>query len=91
MATSADRLGNPLDPTVGYARGTILRGTAEELAKTLLRPESEREICRSRNEGGHPQPRVGVADPPRIRPQSRSNEDAPMPAGSEVSPWPTFS
>ena len=32
---TADRFGNPLDPGVGYARGTILRGTDEEVAKTL--------------------------------------------------------
>jgi L-seryl-tRNA(Ser) seleniumtransferase len=32
---TADRFGNPLDPAVSYARGTILRGTDEEVAKTL--------------------------------------------------------
>ncbi len=30
-----DRFGNPVDPTVGYAHGRILRGTDEEVAKTL--------------------------------------------------------
>jgi L-seryl-tRNA(Ser) seleniumtransferase len=35
MAATTDRFGNPLDPTVGYARGAILRGTDEEVAKTL--------------------------------------------------------
>jgi L-seryl-tRNA(Ser) seleniumtransferase len=35
MAATVDRFGNPLDLTVGYARGTILRGTDEEVAKTL--------------------------------------------------------
>ena len=32
---ASDRFGNPVDPTVGYARGRILRGTDEEVAKTL--------------------------------------------------------
>jgi L-seryl-tRNA(Ser) seleniumtransferase len=35
MTQSLDRLGNPIDPTVGYARGPVLRGTDEEVAKTL--------------------------------------------------------
>ena len=35
MAATRDRFANPIDPTVGYARGTILRGTDEEVAKTL--------------------------------------------------------
>jgi L-seryl-tRNA(Ser) seleniumtransferase len=41
-----DRLGNPIDPTVGYARGTILRGTDDEVAKTLR----ARQIVRARIE-----------------------------------------
>lgn len=35
MTAHSDRLGNPIDPTVGYARGPVLRGTDEEIAKTL--------------------------------------------------------
>lgn len=35
MTPTADRFGNALDPEVGYARGGILRGTDEEVAKTL--------------------------------------------------------
>ncbi|PYM21267.1 MAG: hypothetical protein DMD81_00230 [Candidatus Rokuibacteriota bacterium] len=35
MTDSTDRFGNPIDPTVGYARGPVLRSTAEEVAKTL--------------------------------------------------------
>lgn len=35
MTIERDRFGNLLDPTVGYARGPILRGTDEEVAKTL--------------------------------------------------------
>jgi len=35
MTPSLDRLGNPIDPSVGYARGAVLRGTDEEVAKTL--------------------------------------------------------
>src|SRR3989442_11034564 len=35
MTATTDRFGHPLDPTVGYARGTILRTTDEEVAKTL--------------------------------------------------------
>lgn len=30
-----DRFGNAIDPSVGYARGEILRGTSDEVAKTL--------------------------------------------------------
>ena len=35
MSERRDRFGNSLDPTVGYARGVVLRGTDEEVAKTL--------------------------------------------------------
>ncbi len=35
MTQPRDRFGNPIDATVGYARGTVLRGTDEEVAKTL--------------------------------------------------------
>jgi L-seryl-tRNA(Ser) seleniumtransferase len=35
MSERQDRFGNPIDPTVGYARGVVLRGTDEEVAKTL--------------------------------------------------------
>jgi L-seryl-tRNA(Ser) seleniumtransferase len=35
MAVTQDRFGHPIDPAVGYARGTILAGTDEEVAKTL--------------------------------------------------------
>lgn len=35
MAQPRDRFGNSIDPTVGYARGLVLRGTDEEVAKTL--------------------------------------------------------
>src|SRR5437867_3714221 len=35
MRQPLDRLGNPIDPAVGYARGPVLRGTDEEVAKTL--------------------------------------------------------
>jgi L-seryl-tRNA(Ser) seleniumtransferase len=34
-ATPADRFGNPLDPIVRYARGTILKGTDEEVVRML--------------------------------------------------------
>ncbi len=47
MAATTDRFGNPIDPTVGYARGTILRGTDEEVAKTLR----ARRLVRDRIEG----------------------------------------
>jgi L-seryl-tRNA(Ser) seleniumtransferase len=32
---ATDRLGNPLDPIVNYARGSILRGTDEEITRML--------------------------------------------------------
>src|SRR5262245_58027975 len=35
MTQPVDRFGNPVDAAVGYARGAILRGTDEEVAKTL--------------------------------------------------------
>ncbi len=35
MSDRVDRFGNPIDATVGYARGQVLRGTDEEVAKTL--------------------------------------------------------
>jgi L-seryl-tRNA(Ser) seleniumtransferase len=35
MSDRVDRFGSPIDPTVGYARGAVLRGTDEEVAKTL--------------------------------------------------------
>lgn len=35
MTDRVDRFGNPIDPTVGYARGRVLAGTDEEVAKTL--------------------------------------------------------
>jgi len=35
-AGQADRFGNPFDPIVRYARGTILKGTDEEIARMLL-------------------------------------------------------
>ena len=34
-APQADRFGNPLDPIVRYARGSILKGTDEEVARML--------------------------------------------------------
>ena len=34
---ATDRLGNPLDPIVNYARGSILRGTDEEITRMLRR------------------------------------------------------
>jgi L-seryl-tRNA(Ser) seleniumtransferase len=34
-ATTTDRFGNPFDPIVGYARGTILKGTDEEVQRML--------------------------------------------------------
>jgi L-seryl-tRNA(Ser) seleniumtransferase len=34
-AVQTDRFGNPLDPIVRYARGSILRGSAEEIARML--------------------------------------------------------
>ncbi len=39
-----DRFGNPIDPTVGYARGAILAGPDEEVARTL----HSRELVRRR-------------------------------------------
>ena len=33
--SATDRFGNPLDPIVNYARGSILRGTDEEVARML--------------------------------------------------------
>lgn len=33
--TPADRFGNPFDPIVKYARGTVLRGSAEEIRRML--------------------------------------------------------
>ena len=33
---ATDRFGNALDPIVSYARGLILRGTDEEVARMLL-------------------------------------------------------
>ncbi|MCC7485643.1 MAG: hypothetical protein IT529_11740 [Burkholderiales bacterium] len=33
--SQADRFGNPLDPIVGYARGSILKGTDEEVRRML--------------------------------------------------------
>lgn len=35
MSTATDRYGNPIDPIVRYARGTILRSTDEEVARML--------------------------------------------------------
>ena len=35
-ATETDRFGNPFDPIVRYARGAILKGTDEEIARMLL-------------------------------------------------------
>ena len=35
-ANQADRFGNPFDPIVRYARGSILKGTDEEIARMLL-------------------------------------------------------
>lgn len=35
-AEQADRFGNPFDPIVRYARGTILKGTDEEISRMLL-------------------------------------------------------
>jgi L-seryl-tRNA(Ser) seleniumtransferase len=35
MESSTDRFGNPLDPIVRYARGTILKSTDEEVARML--------------------------------------------------------
>ena len=32
-AMAADRFGNPIDPTVGYARGSILRGPVDEIRR----------------------------------------------------------
>ena len=32
--TATDRFGNPLDPIVAYARGSILEGTSEASART---------------------------------------------------------
>src|SRR5687768_10393102 len=47
MTTSGrDRLGHPIDPTVGYARGAILKGTDEEVRKTLR----ARQLVRARIE-----------------------------------------
>ena len=34
-ATPTDRFGNPFDPIVRYARGSILKGTDEEIARML--------------------------------------------------------
>ncbi len=34
-APAADRFGNPLDPIVRYARGTILKSTDEEVTRML--------------------------------------------------------
>jgi len=49
-SSGRDRLGNPIDPSVGYARGTILKGTDEEVAKTLR----ARQLVRERIEAqGH--------------------------------------
>ncbi len=33
-AVRVDRFGNPIDPIVGYARGRILRSSADEVTKT---------------------------------------------------------
>jgi L-seryl-tRNA(Ser) seleniumtransferase len=46
-APGRDRFGNPIDPGVGYARGTILRGTDEEVAKTLRARRLVRERIRT--------------------------------------------
>src|SRR5688572_4136000 len=45
-ASDRDRLGHPIDPTVGYARGAILKGTDEEVRKTLR----ARQLVRARIE-----------------------------------------
>ena len=45
-SSGRDRLGNAIDPAVGYARGTILKGTDEEVAKTLR----ARQLVRARIE-----------------------------------------
>jgi len=34
-ATASDRYGNPFDPIVGYARGSILKGTDEEVQRMI--------------------------------------------------------
>ena len=45
-SSGRDRFGNAIDPGVGYARGTILKGTDEEVAKTLR----ARQLVRARIE-----------------------------------------
>lgn len=47
MTDRVDRFGNVIDPTVAYARGQVLRGTDEEVAKTLR----ARRLVRERIEG----------------------------------------
>ena len=47
MTERTDRFGNAIDVTVGYARGRVLRGTDEEVAKTLR----ARGLVRERVEG----------------------------------------
>ena len=47
-ATRTDRFGNPLDPIVNYARGSILRGTDEEVARMLRARQLVAERVRSK-------------------------------------------
>src|SRR2546427_310938 len=58
MSERQDRFGNPIDPTVGYARGRVLRGTDEEVAKTLRARALVRELA----------PAGGVTHPSVTRP-----------------------
>src|ERR687883_15643 len=46
--TGTDRFGNPIDPIVNYARGSILRGTDEEVARMLRARELVAERVRAR-------------------------------------------
>ena len=49
-AGSTDRFGNALDPIVNYARGTILRGTDEEVTRMLRARQLVAERVRSKGE-----------------------------------------
>jgi len=51
----ADRFGNPLDPIVRYARGTILAGTDEEVARMLKARQlvAERVLVAGINQGAN--------------------------------------
>ncbi len=48
--SASDRFGNPFDPIVGYARGSILKGTGEEVQRMLRARHMVGERVRSKGE-----------------------------------------